>query len=76
MWICRAYILEVALLSCSLSYVFAGGHALLQLWRGLRQADTELLGGASLQPIICVQNRPDIHEVTRLESTLFIDRFK
>lgn len=48
------YALEVALLPCSFSYIFAGGHTLLHLRRGLCQADTELLGRSPLQSIICV----------------------
>lgn len=65
MYKCRAHILEVVVLSCSLSYVFAGCHALLQLWRGLCQTGTELLRCASVQPIIWVRMRPDVHVVTR-----------
>lgn len=62
---CGAYILEVAVLLCGLSYVFAGGHALLQLWRGPHQAGTELLSCTPFQPIICAQDRPEVHAVTR-----------
>lgn len=49
------YVLEVALLPRSLSNMFAGGHALLHLRRGLCQADTELLGGSPIQSVICAQ---------------------
>lgn len=58
MYKCSTHILEVALLLCSFSYVFAGGHTLLQLWRRLSQTDTKLLSCASFQPIICRHNRP------------------
>lgn len=51
----RVYILEVAVLPCSLSYMFAGDHALLHLWRGLCQTGTELLSCSPVQPIIYVQ---------------------
>lgn len=70
-----AYTLEVVLLSCSLCYVFAGGHTLPQLWRGLCQTDTKLLLCASFKSIICVRDKSQSYAALVLKQLQFDSTF-
>lgn len=62
--------MEVALLPCGLSNVFAGGYALFHFWRGLCQTQTKPLSRTPRQSVVWVQNKAGIHVHVVMTDTL------